>query len=438
MIRTVLSTVLTVSIILGFSSFKPKSAIANSKYASVVMDNRSGKILRTRNGNTRLHPASLTKMMTLYIAFEAIKNRELSADTIVTISKKAASEPPSRMGLRSGQKIKLRYLIRAAAIMSANDAATAIGEAISGSEAAFSRRMNKTAKALGMTRTTFKNAHGLTENGHLSTAVDMTILGRNLFFHYNDYYHLFSRREHNAGIRTVKHTNTRFLNKYKGADGIKTGYTRKAGYNLCASARRGNTRLIATVFGGKKIQTRNNEMERLLDIGFSKAASKVTLVEPPFPAYIKRSTNLQNSPYPQKRPPALVNNLNPKNLIKNTKINMKPNGYSGPLKRPSPDPVVHLTNNTLLNQVIIRQKDHGPKKWAISLGDFTTRDRAERYLLKTTLTEIDTLKMATQKIIYRPKGWEATFVHLNKSTAQIACQKLEIQGYKCELKGPDA
>ena len=131
MIRTVLSTVLTVSIILGFSSFKPKSAIANSKYASVVMDNRSGKILRTRNGNTRLHPASLTKMMTLYIAFEAIKNRELSADTIVTISKKAASEPPSRMGLRSGQKIKLRYLIRAAAIMSANDAATAIGEAIS-------------------------------------------------------------------------------------------------------------------------------------------------------------------------------------------------------------------------------------------------------------------------------------------------------------------
>jgi len=130
-------------------------------------------------------------MMTLYIAFEAIKKGEITAETIVTVSKKAASEPPSRMGLRTGQKIKLKYLIRAAAIMSANDAATAIGEAISGSEAAFSRRMNKTAKALGMSRTTFKNCHGLTEVGHLSTANDMTKLGRNLFYHYNDYYHLF-------------------------------------------------------------------------------------------------------------------------------------------------------------------------------------------------------------------------------------------------------
>ena len=438
MIKTVLSTVLTVFIAFGFSSFKPEVAIANSKYASVVMDNRTGEILRTRNGNTRLHPASLTKMMTLYIAFEAIKNREVSADTIVTISKKAASEPPSKMGLRSGQKIKLRYLIRAAAIMSANDAATAIGEAISGSEAAFSRRMNKTAKALGMTRTTFKNAHGLTENGHLSTAVDMTILGRNLFFHYNDYYHLFSRRKHNAGTRPVYHTNTRFLNTYKGADGIKTGYTRKAGYNLTASARRGNTRLIATVFGGKKIQTRNNEMERLLNIGFSKATSKVTLVKPPYPVYIKRSTNLQNSSPPQKRPTNLISKQNLTKAIKKTKANIKLSEYSGPFKRPLSNSVIQIRNNTLVKQVIVRSKDDGPKKWTISLGDFTTRDRAERYLLKTTLIEIDTLKMATQKIIYRPKGWEATFVHLNKSNAEIACQKLEYQGYECKLKGPDA
>ena len=131
-------------------------------YAAMVMDARDGSVLHTENADQRLHPASLTKMMTLYVAFEAVENGEISLDTKVKISKKAASEPPSKLGLKAGQRISLRYLIRAAAIKSANDAATAIGEAIEGSEAAFARRMNRTAKALGMKRTTFKNAHGLT------------------------------------------------------------------------------------------------------------------------------------------------------------------------------------------------------------------------------------------------------------------------------------
>ena len=435
--KAVLSMVISMVIFLGFSILKPTFAVANSKYASVVMDNRNGEILRSRNSNTRLHPASLTKMMTLYIAFEAIKNQEILADTMVVISKKAASEPPSKIGLRSGQSIKLRYLIRAAAIMSANDAATAIGEAISGSEAAFSRRMNKTAKALGMRRTTFKNAHGLTENGHLSTAIDMTILGRSLFFHHKDYYHLFSRKKHNAGIKTISHTNTRFLNTYKGADGIKTGYTRKAGYNLTASAKRGNTRIIATVFGGKKIQTRNNEMERLLNIGFSKAISKVTLVEPPYPIYALKINTLRRIPQPIKRPVAVINS---QKIVKETKAAMgysQPIDYNGPIKRPISNLTDSSDRSVLFNQVITRSKDIGQKNWTISLGDFTTRDRAERYLLKTTLTEIDTLKMASQKIIYRPKGWEAIFMHLNKNNAEMACQKLEYQGYQCKIKGPD-
>ncbi|MEN8888593.1 MAG: serine hydrolase, partial [Celeribacter marinus] len=136
-----------------------------AEYAALVMDARNGKILHSSNADTRLHPASLTKMMTLYIAFEAVENGEIGLDTLVTISKNAAAEPPSKLGLKSGQKIKLRYLIRAAAVKSANDAATAIGEAIEGSEAAFARRMNRTAKELGMSRTTFKNAHGLTASG---------------------------------------------------------------------------------------------------------------------------------------------------------------------------------------------------------------------------------------------------------------------------------
>ena len=227
----------------------PMSAMA-APYAAMVMDARNGEVLHSRNANTRLHPASLTKMMTLYVVFEAVQNGEISMDTMVRVSKKAAAEPPSKLGLRAGSRIKLRFLVRAAAIKSANDASTAIAEAISGSEAAFARRMNRTAKALGMSRTTFKNAHGLTESGHMSTARDMTILGRHVLYDYPQYYNLFSRRSADAGIKTVAHTNRRFLNSYRGADGIKTGYTRAAGFNLTASAERGTERIIVTVFGG--------------------------------------------------------------------------------------------------------------------------------------------------------------------------------------------
>jgi D-alanyl-D-alanine carboxypeptidase len=263
----------------------PVSALA-APYAAYVIDARSGKVLHSRNADTRLHPASLTKMMTLYIAFEAVRNGEIGLDTKVRISKHAASEPPSKLGLRPGQQIALRYLIRAAAVKSANDAATAIGEAISGSEAAFARRMNRTAKAMGMTRTTFKNAHGLTENGHLSTAHDMTILGRHVIYDYPQYYNLFSRQTADAGIKRVSHTNRRLLQSYRGADGIKTGYTRAAGFNLVASAQRGNERIIATVFGGQSTASRNAKVAELLDLGFRKAPRRAALRKPARPAYM--------------------------------------------------------------------------------------------------------------------------------------------------------
>ena len=254
-------------------------------YAAMVMDARSGEVLHSRNADTRLHPASLTKMMTLYIAFEAVENGEIGLDDMVTISRNAAAEVPSKLGLRAGSRIELRYLIRASAVKSANDAATAIGEAIEGSEAAFARRMNRTAKALGMTRTTFRNAHGLTEEGHLSTARDMTILGRRLFFDYPEYYNLFSRRSTSAKLKTVYNTNRRFLAAYSGADGIKTGYTRAAGFNLVASAERGPRRIIATVFGGNSTATRNKEVARLLDLGFDRAPRHARLRRPAPPDY---------------------------------------------------------------------------------------------------------------------------------------------------------
>ena len=260
-------------------------AAFTAPYAAMVMDMRTGQVIHSRNADTQLHPASLTKMMTLYIAFEAIEHGEISLDTIVTISKNAAAEPPSKLGLRAGQKIALRYLIRAAAVKSANDAATAIGEAIEGSQAAFARRMNRTAQAMGMTRTRFKNMNGLTEAGHMSTARDMTTLGRHVFFDYPEYYNLFSRLSTDIEGRKVANTNRRFLSAYRGADGIKTGYTNAAGFNLVASAERDGKRIIATVFGGQSTASRNKQVAELLDMGFRQVPTRVAMRPPGRPGY---------------------------------------------------------------------------------------------------------------------------------------------------------
>lgn len=276
---------LLMTLSLGAAAFGFAMPAAAAPDAAHLMDARTGETLYESNADTPLHPASLTKMMTLYIAFEEIERGRLSLDSLITISKNAAAQPPTRLGLKAGQKIQLRYLIRAAAIKSANDAAQAIGDAIGGNQAEFAVRMTRTARALGMKNTTFKNANGLTAKGHLSTAHDMSILGRRLFYDFPQYYNIFSRRQTDAGLAQVANTNRKFLDAYKGADGIKTGFTGPAGYNLTASAERGNVRLIATVFGGSSTADRNAKVAKLLDRGFAMAKGDVNAVPPPPPQY---------------------------------------------------------------------------------------------------------------------------------------------------------
>jgi len=249
-------------------------------FAAYVMDARTGEVLYEKNADTKLHPASLTKMMTLYITFQEIESGKMSLDTMVTVSANAAGQAPSRLGLRTGQKIAVRYLIRAAAIKSANDAAAALGDFIGGDEARFAARMTRTAKQLGMKNTTFKNANGLTRAGHMSTAHDMALLGRHLLYDFPQYYNLFSRRTADAGMAHVANTNRRFLDSYPGADGIKTGYTVPAGFNLVASAQRGNKRIIASIFGGTSTAARNAKMAELLDLGFARAPDRATTEKP--------------------------------------------------------------------------------------------------------------------------------------------------------------
>ena len=259
------------------------AAVAQAQqHATLVMDARTGKVIQAVNADTRVHPASLTKMMTLYIVFDQVRQGRLSLDQKITVSQNAANQPPSRLGLKAGQKIELRYLIRAAAIKSANDAATAMGDAIGGSEEGFARMMNQYARAMGLSATHFMNANGLTRPGHMSTARDMATLGRRLVYDFPQYYNIFGRTSTSAGIATVRNTNRRVLEAYKGADGIKTGYTKAAGFNVVSSAQRGDKRVIVAVLGGKSSGSRNAEAERLMDLGFAKmpATARVTAPAP--------------------------------------------------------------------------------------------------------------------------------------------------------------
>ena len=449
-------------------------AARSAPYAAMVMDARTGEVLHSRNADTQLHPASLTKMMTLWIAFEAVERGEISLDTMVTITPLAANEPPSKLGLRAGQQIRLRHLIRAAAVKSANDAATAIGIAISGSEAAFARRMNRTARAMGMTRTNFKNAHGLTEIGHVSTARDMTILGRHLIYDFPEYYNLFSRRSTDAGMATVQNTNRRFLAAYRGADGIKTGYTRAAGFNLVASAERGGERIIATMFGGSSTAQRNARVAELLDMGFARAPSRVAVNRPRMPAYqgnegtgggtavasarssgltsrtvrvsglVRTSLRPTARPAEEAAPPPLV--VVSTDILEDAlqgavlTAATSPSEVPTPPARPESVTVAAAAPPTPTPQaqpeIVTRISTSGGRQWGINVGRYGSRYQAERVLLRVALNEMSTLDGSLRRVVRSSQGFDANFMGLSRETADLACRRLQARGTSCFMIQP--
>ena len=249
-------------------------------YSAMMLDLRTGEVIEERNADVRRQPASLTKLMTLYLTFEAIETGQIGLDQKVRVSRKASRQPPSKLYLKAGQRVSIRHLIRATAIKSANDAAMVLAEAIGGSQAAFARMMTDKARQLGMSSTTFRNPHGLTQRGHLSTARDMAKLARAVYFHYPEYYNVFGKRSAHAAGKRVNTTN-RLLRTYRGSEGMKTGYTRAAGYNLVATAKRGPRRVMAVLLGGKSSSWRWRKVSSLLDEAFAKSPRHARAIAPP-------------------------------------------------------------------------------------------------------------------------------------------------------------
>ncbi len=361
---------------------------ALAKYASFVIDADSGRVLHSVNADTRNYPASLTKMMTLYLVFDALDKKKWTLDTKLKVSARAARQPASRLALRRSSTIAVENAILALVTKSANDVAVVIAEAMSGRERDFALKMTATARRLGMKRTTFRNASGLYNRGQLSTARDMAILASALLRDFPQYYHYFSTPQFSYdGLNHRNHN--KLLTSYDGTDGIKTGYIRASGFNLVASVARDGHRLIGVVFGGKSSRARDRHMATLLDKGFSGLAKE---------AEVREAKTTVEPPPAKPEAPTVVANV-----------------------EPTPDPAAE------------------PRRlgdWAVQVGAYSRKtpayERARHAvekapsLLRDGVIKVVPLKKKKRRPLYR-----ARIAGLEKKVAYRACRTLENQGIDC-------
>ncbi|WFU48322.1 D-alanyl-D-alanine carboxypeptidase family protein [Sinorhizobium terangae] len=250
--------------------FGAAHALAGS--ASLVLDARTGKVLSAENADTLNHPASLTKMMTLYLTFEALHQGKIGWSTRVVMSPTAARKPPTKLGVKPGDTITVQEAVYGMIVRSANDAAAAVAEALGGSEAGFAQMMNARARRLGMSRTYFVNASGLPAREQVTTARDMARLAIALMRDFPGEYRMFAAQGFTFRGRTIRGHNN-LMYRYAGMDGIKTGYTNASGYNIVSAVRDGNRRIVGVVLGGRSAKGRDDKMASLLDQHLGRAAA---------------------------------------------------------------------------------------------------------------------------------------------------------------------
>src|SRR3954462_3781859 len=246
------------------------------QFSSIIVDGNSGAVLSSNNPDGIRRPASLTKIMTLYLLFERLDAGKMKLDTEMEVSEHASEQAPTKLGLKPGQTLKVEDALKGLVTRSANDAAVVIAEAIAGDEDEFAKLMTRKARALGMSKTTYRNASGLPNAEQLTTARDQATFGRAIQDRYPRYYRYFATTVFNYRGQSIRNHN-RLLGNVEGIDGIKTGYTRASGFNLVSSMRRGNRHLIGVVLGGRSGGSRDATMRNLLAENLEKAATKRTV-----------------------------------------------------------------------------------------------------------------------------------------------------------------
>ncbi|WP_342740638.1 D-alanyl-D-alanine carboxypeptidase [Bradyrhizobium sp. B117] len=252
------------------------SESSSPKFASIIIDGNSGAVLQSNNPDGIRHPASLTKIMTLYLLFERLESGKMKLDTEMPVSQHAADQDPTKLNLRAGQTIRVEDAIKGLVTRSANDAAVVIAEAIAGDEDDFAQMMTRKARSLGMSRTVYRNANGLPNDEQVTTARDQATLGRAIQERFPRYYRYFATSTFNWRGQSIRNHN-HLLGSVEGVDGIKTGYTRASGFNLVSSMRRGNRHLIGVVLGGRSGGSRDAIMRNLLAENLEKGATTHTV-----------------------------------------------------------------------------------------------------------------------------------------------------------------
>jgi len=244
-------------------------------YSSIVVDVNSGAVMQASNADAPRHPASLTKIMTLYLLFERLEQGKIKLTTELPVSARAAAQAPSKLALKPGESIRVETAIRAIVTKSANDVAVVVAEALGGDEATFAKMMTAKARALGMNQTVYRNASGLPDDQQITTARDQAILGRAIQDRFPNYYHYFATRTFSYRGHEIRNHN-HLLGTIDGVDGIKTGYIKDSGFNIVTSVRRGNHHVVAVVFGGRSAQARDARVRSLIDNNINIAAVKRT------------------------------------------------------------------------------------------------------------------------------------------------------------------
>ncbi|SMF44186.1 D-alanyl-D-alanine carboxypeptidase [Azospirillum oryzae] len=359
--------------------------------AEILMDAHSGKVLRAHNADRLTYPASLTKMMTLMLTFEALDRGALRLNQRLVVSRHAASMPPSRLWLAPGSTITVEQAILALVTRSANDVAVVLGEALGGNEPAFAKKMTARARRLGMRHTVFRNASGLPDRLQRTTARDMAILSRALIRSHAKYYAYFKRRSFDWQGDTV-YGHNRLMARYPGMDGIKTGYIAASGFNLAASAVRDGRRLIAVVLGGHSAAARDDRVADLLDAGFKRRTS------PSRPAPVQ---------------PDLV-------ITKNS---------ASTAERSTAVSVAVPSVKPAATEAAARKSAGG--SWSIQVGAFASHAAAVRSA-RDTAKRLGSLAAGASPAVIRSGGlYKARLTGFPAATADAACSALKTAGRGC-------
>jgi D-alanyl-D-alanine carboxypeptidase len=426
-----------------------KRAAPAPKYAAIVMHADTGDILLDKYSTAPRYPASLTKMMTLYLLFEQIEAGALNLDSELTVSAQAAGQPPSKLGLTSGSKIGVEDAIEALVVKSANDVAVVVAESISGSEWKFAQAMTLKARQLGMRNTTFKNASGLPNSKQMTTARDLAILSQRLIKDFPQYFPYFNTREF-AWNGHVYRTHNALVRTYAGADGLKTGYTQRSGFNLATTASRDGQRLIGVVLGGRSVRTRDSHMASILDAAFADiAANPMLIASAPLMPTPRLKPTLLAELAARNAVPTVAGNDQLRREVTIAAAAFGPTGAAGENREDGITALISAANSDDFNEyerIRLAAVDEtgeealgegdieGRNSWSVQIGAYTTKDMAQQELEAAAIAAglIDSNRSVAP--MTRDNGeflYRARFTNLSEGDAAAACDKIRAAQLTC-------